>query len=1392
MDTDTDSIFGNIVPFPGDDMLLGNDDDVDMFLSSSSLVSLPKQSTTTVPNLSSSSAFLSSSSSASTSSIVTASATAISHSTNGANLPLQLRCEICTGTVWNNLDPILVCITCGIKVHRGCYGSGGRITTGIRRNNNKNGEFFQCQLCLGDTIRYQQQRATLSSTNVSFLSSSSLSSASSSLASQPTEFTPPVRTCVICSHSYGAMKPVVEGGYAHIACATWLPELVVDNAINMISNIGNIAKDRATLQCSVCHKTGGCFQCGHGKCGESYHGNCVLEAVLSGIAYAAPIPLHGGWQWKVYCSKHSKEARNNYAIVINQYLRGVDQAQTKISNRSTINVLTKGNGEQSLQINRDPEDDNDSENDDDDEEDDNESKADTATDAGKKVTKPRSTKLFVRSYFPRSFNNIPVRGPTSRNGAWNDTTGSVETTLTISEDDKITDPAAQYELQEKFWTLVVDPHFVPLEIHDVNCLAFLIDRAGNPTSSSPTVTTTAPITASSSSSLSSASKGSIGKSDAVNALNRSGTTLSSSLSASTIGNPPVPSSIVDIDVSVNSPPNIQRSGASLVRDSSLVHSMDDDATNAADSISISVGIHHGSFRAAMDFDVSLTNSTIALSNITADDIDVQLNDWNPLNWQDDTAVIMAKTLNIAYGKLGRPTLMAKTMATDEDPIHEILGSRIEFLDIYDDISTNIAALQAALREEQRATAVRTLQLASRVQASGNAQELMQKVGLVFDDSLMELLIGRRTIQNTFSSYLPFPISPPNGVECLPWQHAIPPSVGRRLYSLPETVVPPIPASTVARQPPRSNIPEIIFTKLFEAACDAATWKVVTRHLERGIRDHSEEDLIRSKRAIPASWLIKAEGRPTMEQLQKDGVDHSPGICAVCWDLHSSPEDDTTLSCERCHIYLHRRCYGIVNDPALTEDEVPFLCDPCAVAEQNILRNADAIGKVSKKAKLINKPTAPLETCYLCNLSGGAFKRTIQGTWVHILCALWSPYAKIVNVQKMGPIDLYSQELLEFEEPNNSSSIMINPIAESLSNYRRLIDAASGSLVDGGYDKFVASLTNVFDTVTLAQNRQQVFKTLTRELSVIHLANPVIYNAQKEGLLLPSVEGTPKRFHSENETVIDSPLDFSHIFSKPQTAACHLCSQKNGLLIRCSVQSCNHVMHPMCAWREGLQLSITIPGSKTDKELLGKLNSIASSLTKECTVPVSTTLSSTSNLLLVPVCSFIYCGGRKGLRYVSFCKSHGMEHNCENQKQLRKSMFSEVLANPLDDETFFEWRNARGVGRRITLNRGRRKSRDENEEEGGDTGTAAAQDTHESKSAPKYPSTSQKDTGSNSTNNRPKSIKLLTLTLPVPVIAPPAPPRIEEPVLPIRIKLFPDGTAQIKDRYEAWEYDKNKK
>lgn len=104
-----------------------------------------------------------------------------------------------------------------------------------------------------------------------------------------------------------------------------------------------------------------------------------------------------------------------------------------------------------------------------------------------------------------------------------------------------------------------------------------------------------------------------------------------------------------------------------------------------------------------------------------------------------------------------------------------------------------------------------------------------------------------------------------------------------------------------------------------------------------------------------------EGEP-VEVEDDDGV-----LCAVCASTDGDPSDPIVF-CDGCDLMVHASCYG--NPLAQAIPDGDWFCSLC----------------IAKK----NKPAVRRRSCCLCPSSGGAMKRTTDGKWAHISCALLVP------------------------------------------------------------------------------------------------------------------------------------------------------------------------------------------------------------------------------------------------------------------------------------------------------------------------------------------------------------------------------------------------------------------
>ncbi|XP_008194450.1 PHD finger protein 14 isoform X4 [Tribolium castaneum] len=109
------------------------------------------------------------------------------------------------------------------------------------------------------------------------------------------------------------------------------------------------------------------------------------------------------------------------------------------------------------------------------------------------------------------------------------------------------------------------------------------------------------------------------------------------------------------------------------------------------------------------------------------------------------------------------------------------------------------------------------------------------------------------------------------------------------------------------------------------------------------------------------------------------------ICCGCLGDQSDGVNEI-VECDSCGVTVHEACYGVADSASLSSTDslsptAPWFCEAC-------------------KAGVMNP------VCELCPNSGGIFKETDVGKWIHLVCALYVPGVAFGEVDKLTSVTLF--------------------------------------------------------------------------------------------------------------------------------------------------------------------------------------------------------------------------------------------------------------------------------------------------------------------------------------------------------------------------------------------------
>ncbi|KAG2586545.1 lysine-specific demethylase 4B-like [Panicum virgatum] len=135
-----------------------------------------------------------------------------------------------------------------------------------------------------------------------------------------------------------------------------------------------------------------------------------------------------------------------------------------------------------------------------------------------------------------------------------------------------------------------------------------------------------------------------------------------------------------------------------------------------------------------------------------------------------------------------------------------------------------------------------------------------------------------------------------------------------------------------------------------------------KQTEAGVEVRKKSDKVADPKGAALEELRNWDDEVVQEAVEEDdGV-----LCAVCASTDGDPSDPIVF-CDGCDLMVHASCYGSPLAQAIPDGD--WFCSLCT----------------AKKSKPAARPS-----CCLCPARGGAMKRTTEGQWAHISCALLVP------------------------------------------------------------------------------------------------------------------------------------------------------------------------------------------------------------------------------------------------------------------------------------------------------------------------------------------------------------------------------------------------------------------
>lgn len=170
------------------------------------------------------------------------------------------KCSLCVDPETSD-NPIFNCKSCGVYVHKCCYGI----------ENIDADEIWKCSPC----------KVGISESVI----------------------------CELCLQSDGAFKPTCAGKWVHVVCALFTDGVIFENKDKMEPiNLSNVSKNKLNKTCGYCLKAEGfCCLCSQKKCPQRIHITCAQRN--NGIEEKVN-EKDDSIKFRAYCSVHKRSNSN--------------------------------------------------------------------------------------------------------------------------------------------------------------------------------------------------------------------------------------------------------------------------------------------------------------------------------------------------------------------------------------------------------------------------------------------------------------------------------------------------------------------------------------------------------------------------------------------------------------------------------------------------------------------------------------------------------------------------------------------------------------------------------------------------------------------------------------------------------------------------------------------------------------------------------------------------------------------------------------------------------------------------------------------------------------------------------------------------------------------------